>query len=151
MILGKICALLQQLPENVRSDPVALFSRILRFYDVHRIEGTTIEEDGDMLLFQWGVYDWGKGPSFELDLTRQAIALIPADDEYEWEEQDIRQLCCTFYYLPEPFRSIEEGNRWCHSPAGLAAFQQFVLEHPVLYTATKYQPHNTTIEIIDAE
>lgn len=26
-----------------------------------------------MLLFQWGTYDWGHGPHFEVDLTRELI------------------------------------------------------------------------------
>ncbi len=45
------------------------------FYLEERAEGCGIDNDGDMLLYQWGTYDWGEGESFEFDITRQ---LIPA-------------------------------------------------------------------------
>lgn len=35
---------------------------------------------GDMLLFQWGTYDWGSGRRFELSITRQFIENDQQDD-----------------------------------------------------------------------
>ena len=37
------------------------------------------DKDADALLFQYGTYDWGKGESFQFDITRQFIK--PDEDE----------------------------------------------------------------------
>src|SRR5678815_803153 len=68
----------------------AMFS----FYRDVRADGCRLESDGDMLLFQWGTYDWGKGQHFELDITRQ---LVPGPGE----DEDIWQLQLTFRFAPE--------------------------------------------------
>ena len=49
-----------------------LFESVYEVYRDIRIFGFTDEEQ-DMLLFQYGVFDWGQGERFELDLTRQFI------------------------------------------------------------------------------
>jgi hypothetical protein len=52
--------------------------------------------DGDMLLFQWGTYDWGKGRHFELNITRQFIEQGLEDDDA------ISQLSLTYRFTPNP-------------------------------------------------
>ena len=97
------------------------FSEAFAFYrDVRSVECDT-NLDGDMLLFQWGTYDWGKGRYFNLDLTRQFVLEGAEDDE------GIFQLAFTFLYAPSPaLEFLNDGNRWCHSPADLAEFQRYV-------------------------
>jgi hypothetical protein len=53
------------------------------FYRDLRPRGRVFEqqEDADMLLFQWGTYDWGKGEHFSFNLTRQLIVSENAEDE----------------------------------------------------------------------
>jgi hypothetical protein len=64
--------------------------------------------DGDMLLAQYGTYDWGAGALFQADLTRQFIFNLD-DGEYGW----MAQLQCTFYYEPTPFlRELADDNLW---------------------------------------
>lgn len=47
---------------------------MLDFYRDVRTQGCDLDDDGDMLLFQWGTYDWdGTGPTFQCDITRQFI------------------------------------------------------------------------------
>ena len=53
---------------------------MVAFYVERPVSGVNLDEDGDMLLFQWGIYDWGQGESFEYNITRQ---LIIQDDEDE--------------------------------------------------------------------
>ena len=36
---------------------------MLSFYRDVRAVDCDIAEQGDMLLYQWGIYDWGKGPA----------------------------------------------------------------------------------------
>ena len=47
-----------------------------------------------MLLHQWGTYDWGEGPSFQFDITRQLISVAGADD-------DMWQLSVTLHFRAE--------------------------------------------------
>ena len=92
---------------------------MLAFYADERADCCPLDEDGDMLLFQWGTNDWGDGPAFEVSIVRQ---LIVADDENE----EPRQLDLRFRFEPAAGGSVCEGNRWCGSPDGLPEFRQFV-------------------------
>ncbi|MDR2633709.1 MAG: hypothetical protein LBC51_08840 [Treponema sp.] len=57
-------------------------------------------EDGDMLLFQYGLYDWGKGRFFEFDITRQFI---------KQNEDEPYQLSMTLLFEPT---NCESYNCW---------------------------------------
>lgn len=53
------------------SEPVQAFGRMLEFYSERRVtDALPLEEDGDMLLYQSGVYDWGEGARMQISLTR---------------------------------------------------------------------------------
>ena len=96
-------------------------SEAFAFYRDVRPTGCDDDLDGDMLLFQWGIYDLGEGRYFNLDLTRQFILEGTEDDE------SIFQLGFTFLYVPSPaLEALRPGNRWCHSPAELPEFQRYV-------------------------
>jgi hypothetical protein len=47
---------------------------MLNFYETLRAENCINPPERDMLLYQFGTYDWGKGKFFEVDLTRQFIS-----------------------------------------------------------------------------
>ena len=96
---------------------------MIELYRAARTDDCSVDEDGDMLLFQWGTYDWGKGPYFEIDLTRQ-FAPTGGDDEQIW------QLSLTFLFWPT--RTLEAGHRWCARPAELDDFARFMWSHPAL-------------------
>jgi len=110
--------------ELSRLAPDVGFSEALAFYrDVRPVNSLPMESDGDMLLYQWGTYDWGKGKYFNLNLTRQFIL-----DGYEEDDDAMFQLGLTFLYEPSHvLDALKSGNRWCHSPEELPEFQQFVL------------------------
>jgi hypothetical protein len=42
-------------------EPAEGVELMLAFYRDERAAGCPIDADGDMLLFQWGTYDWGEG------------------------------------------------------------------------------------------
>jgi hypothetical protein len=66
------------------------------------------EEDGDGILAQYGVYDWGQGEWYELDLTRQ-FTFADEDGEYS----HMAQLQCTFRFAPTPeLEAITPQNLW---------------------------------------
>jgi len=113
--------------------PSAGVEAMLSYYADERAEGCPVADDGDMLLFQWGTYDWGEGPAFEVDLTRQ---LIHTDTKAE----KVRQLRLTFRFEPSVGAAAGEQNRWCLSPAGLAEFREFVIASEGLRAAERQRP-----------
>ena len=106
--------------------PSAGVDAMLGFYRDVRVDGRKPEQDGDMLLYQWGTHDWGQGTHFELDLTRQ-FTLPPGGDE------DIWQLGLTFRFAPtEPLRALGTGHQWCPSPGASDELAAFVRAHPAM-------------------
>lgn len=92
---------------------------MLAFYREDPVDNCAAE-DGDMLLFQWGTYDWGSGEWFELDVTRQFMAPSGEDD-------GISQLSLTFKFAPDAqLRSLGQGNHWCAGGTEVDAFQRTV-------------------------
>ncbi len=80
--------------------------------------------DGDMLLFQWGTRDWGRGRFFECDITRQFIT-------GDGEDHEIWQLSLTIKFHPtDELSALRSGDRWCHSCDEIAEFTAFVLGSP---------------------
>ena len=92
---------------------------MLDFYRDVRAENCNLDEDGDMLLFQWGP---GQG-GFECDITRQFIVAQSEDEE---DDPAMSQLSFTFQFSPSPQVAIKSGNRWCYAPDGLAEFEAFI-------------------------
>jgi hypothetical protein len=104
--------------------PMSGINLMLRFYKEIRCDKCSLEEDADMLLFQWGIYDWGVGEFFELDITRQLIRNSSCEDD------DIWQLSLTFkFVVTEKLRQVPEGNRWCPNLEALDEFVSFIENH----------------------
>ena len=81
---------------------------MLAFYKEVRARGCPVEKDGDMLLFQYGTYDWkmGEGDFFEFDITRQLIRGTADDD-------NMFQLRLVFKFKPTRSLRKLQGGRWC--------------------------------------
>ncbi len=93
---------------------------MLDFFQTVRAEGCEAEHR-DMLLYQWGTYDWGKGRHFEIDITRQVIMGEDAEDE------DIWQLHVTFRFVPtKELNDLGSGNQWCESLGDVISFREFI-------------------------
>jgi hypothetical protein len=89
--------------------PEAGFAALVDFYRDVRTTDCETRPEADMLLVQWGVYDWGKREHFSFNVTRQFVLV-------EGEDEDIFQLGLTFNFLPTAnLRSFGRGNRWCES------------------------------------
>lgn len=105
----------------------ALFEAVFSSYRQQRFAGL-VEPEGDMLLFQYGVYDWGDGPAFEVDLTRQFI-----EDERDDDEHVFSQLHLTCYYeVDGTLSALGKGDRWCRDISELDQFTAWIEGHPVL-------------------
>lgn len=94
-----------------------------------------------MLLFQWGVYDWGRGAHFELDITRQFVIAEEEGDDA------ISQLRCIAYFPASPeLRALPAGNRWCESVADASAFSLFVRESAAYKAVALIKPLKVAVE-----
>jgi hypothetical protein len=114
---------------------------MLGFYQDERADGCEIDEDGDMLLYQWGSYDWGRGESFEFNITRQLT-------DGAGEDEDIRQLSLTFKFKPsESLRKLADGSRWCHSPDEISEFRSFIESSGAFKAVAKAEPVEVTLEL----
>jgi hypothetical protein len=119
----------------------ALIEGALDFYASVPASGLEVHPHADMLLFQFGVFDWGSGEHFEIDLTRQFIVAGEEDDDA------ISQLHCTVYFDPTAaLRALGRGDRWCEALAGLPDFKAFVLSSPAYITALAEVPKLRKIE-----
>ena len=104
--------------------PSRALELVLSFYKEARADQCQVADNQDMLLFQWGTYDWGGGEHFELDMTRQFI-FGDGDDE------DIWQFHVRFRFAPgQGFAKLGSGDRWCKSLGDLPDFTRFIREHP---------------------
>ena len=116
--------------------PRVAFPIAMSFYNT-RVAPECAGSDHDMLLFQWGSYDWGEGERYEVDLTRQFILGDGEDDE-------IFQLSLTFRYPTSAvLRGLGAANRWCSSRAELESFRDFVLASPQLKAVEGHLPSVT--------
>ncbi len=83
------------------------------FYSSQRAQGCLLEDDGDMLLWQWGPCFGDKW--FEVNITRQFMR----DDE---DEPYQLSLTFTFSVTPEILR----GDKWCENPDKIDEFKEFI-------------------------
>ena len=55
---------------------------MISFYREVRAHGLSLEQDEDMLLFQWGCYEQDDGVAFVFDITRQLIFDEPEEGQH---------------------------------------------------------------------
>lgn len=93
-----------------------------------------MEADGDMLLYQWGIYNWGNGECFELNITRQLML-------NEGEDNDIRQLSLTFKFNPtDLLRGLDSGNKWCYDLQQLEEFENYINQLAAFQALSQSRP-----------
>jgi hypothetical protein len=120
---------------HVALEPAALpdlVDAVLAFYQTVPASDPPNELQADMLLFQYGTYDWGQGENFEFDITRQFIVADGEDDDA------ISQLRCTVRYEPSrALRAIGGTDLWCESKQAIASFRSAILGSPAYELARK--------------
>jgi hypothetical protein len=84
------------------------------FCDERAIGVVSDEEDGDMLLYQWGTYDFaGRGSTFQLGITRQFIERSG--------DQEMSQLSVTLHYAADSeSAALGSGSEWLQGGAAMA-------------------------------
>ena len=115
--------------------PTTGIELMLRFYLEERVSHCPLDEDGDLLLFQWGTYDWGQGEQFEVNISRQLMTA--AGDG----EEQIRQLSLTFRYPPsEALNAAGDGDLWCDNPDALESFAKSIQNSRAIKATKDIQP-----------
>jgi hypothetical protein len=111
----------------------------LSYFADERADGCDPDEEGDMLLFQWGTNDWGDGPMFEINITRQLIVINDEDEEP-------RQLSLTFRFDPAVSpKGMKDGNKWCDGPEHLASYRRFIAGTKAMQAVRRESP--ATVEL----
>jgi hypothetical protein len=86
----------------------------------------------DMLLYQWGSYDWGAGNHFELNITRQFVEAELKDDDA------ISQLSLTYMYTPSPeLLALGISNYWEDGPQD---FRKFIFQSASFMAVAETKP-----------
>lgn len=111
-----------------------------RWYAEQRSDDADPDDDGDMLLFQWGTWSWNDG-LFGYDLTRQFIAA-------DAEDHDIWQLSLTLLFPSTSETSAcGSGDRWCQRPGDLDDFTQFIERLPATDAVRRLQPTRVDVRL----
>lgn len=103
---------------------------MLDFYGRERVRFCDLKEDGDMLLFQYGVTRFDGVESFDLDTTRQTMGDLASSTlaALRMEVQPtMRRLSLRFGFELSP-ELLELGHRdeWCSQPGDLGDFRSMV-------------------------
>jgi len=113
--------ILDALGEEDILDAESLVELAIELFRQIKVEGISESEnsDYDMLLFQYGVWNWGDefGKHFSLDITRQFIK--PEDDEPY-------QLHFQLIYDPEDFEGMRSYNCWSMEFSGAEEFARHI-------------------------
>lgn len=109
---------------------------ICKLYSEHPAKGYDRDEDGDMLLFQYGVFDWGQGKNFEIDFTRQF-----------YKPENIVQLRCTLYFEPEQAKKLSAWNLWSSRHPNLDSWRNEIVRSAGFQAATSLKPERFRIEL----
>ncbi len=115
------------------------------FYDEVRFEGLVNESCADMLLYQYGTYDWGDGEEFLYDITRQLV--VPDGDG-----QELWQLSLRYTFAPsEALRALGDTERWCNGHAEAASFGAFLEHCPARAAVESVAPLRVSLRFEQAE
>jgi hypothetical protein len=109
------------------------------FYDAIAPTGCS-GRDGDMLLFQWGTYDWGSGKNFELNITRQFV------EEEEQDDEAISELSLTFRFeSTAELEEIKPGNLWCEGLQASSVIREFAENQQAFIIVADQEPKSSEL------
>lgn len=113
--------------------------QFLIFFETYPVKEVKARIDEDMLLFQYGTYNWDKkGPKFEFNLTRQFE--IPNQDEY-------LQLSLTLYYAVDTLQQVEAFNTWSMDYKDLKTFKKKIESSDGFQNVLMMKPLNVKITL----
>jgi len=119
-----------------------LFQLVIDFYKEYQIQNvdSTIP-DNDMLLFEYGIYDWqdGKGENFTISIVRQFYI----EDE---ESDGFSQLHLVLYFDKDEFKGVEaSANKWSLDFESIDEWKQYVINMQGFKLVEEKHPHSFDI------
>jgi hypothetical protein len=99
---------LNELTATTSLTATSLLELIIEFFKNYQITDVdTMIPDNDMLLFEYGTYDWhdGKGKNFTFAITRQFYVENEMSDGFS-------QFRVVLYFNSEEFKQIKALNKW---------------------------------------
>ncbi len=123
-------------------DALAALAQMAGFYRDARADKCILDEEGDTLLFQWGLYEEeGAERSFQLEFVRHFIE--PGNED----EDGMSQFSLTLNYTPTAeLQALEQGTLQCTSPDELAEFEKAILASQPYRAVAGLKPQQTTLD-----
>ncbi|NOS91902.1 MAG: hypothetical protein HOP30_08265 [Cyclobacteriaceae bacterium] len=120
--------------------PEVAIDSMLDFYKNNRAHNHNGNNDDDMLLFQYGIYDWdGTGQKFELNLTRQ---MADTDDEYN-------QVRLIIYYSIEEIGDVGNFNLWSTDLPDMEQWKKVIMHTEGFKRASSAKAIDYKVELIN--
>jgi hypothetical protein len=116
--------------------PFAAVLAMTDWYEAQRVDRVD-EDGGDMLLFQWGTYDLGNGPSFLFDLVRQFIVEDEVGDDAIW------QLHLTLHFPPD--ESVASETHWCDNVQEVEDFRAAMIGNETVSRIAERHPESVEV------
>ncbi len=115
---------------------------VVDFYRLARFQDCKLDDNGDMLLFQWGIYDWGDGKFFDIDFTRQLI-------DCKNDDRPITQVSFRIAHpVVEDMTNIPPGNFWCEHLDFANRFLEDVYESRPYQIALRSEPNRIDLKTV---
>lgn len=112
---------------------------MLSFYAEVRVQGCDPADDQDMLLVEWGSFDWGDGRAFEVDFSRQ-LTLPAARGGTVWG------LHVVYRFAPTgTIGAIPQGNDWWGSADRIGEFAEGLQANEALAAVAGKEPQSVEI------
>ena len=114
---------------------------MLAFYAHVRAPKGLLEEDGDILHVEWGMYDCGETELFHFELSREFT------EAGKSEENGLSRFTLGLHYRPTfTLRALAAGHLSCWSPADIEAFKSEIRLSDVYRAVATLQPAEVALE-----
>lgn len=125
---------------NEIRDSKEAVEKFIEFFQEYKIKEKQEYDDEDILLFQYGNYDWqdGNGEEFNFDLTRQLE--VPNEDEF-------LQLSLTLFYDSEQIGEIEAFNSWSTECENLKEWEDLIKQTKGYEKIQNIQPNSHKVSL----
>lgn len=123
-------------------DALSALAQMVGFYRDVRADRCIMDEEGDTLVCQWGLYEEeGAEKSFQLEFVRHFIE--PGNED----EDGMSQLSLTLNYEPTAdLQELELGTCQCRLPEELVEFEKAVLASQPYRAVSGLKPLKTTLD-----
>ena len=125
-----------------------LLQVMVDFYNEYQIQNvdSTIP-DNDMLLFEYGIYDWqdGKGENFTISIVRQFYIEDEVSDGFT-------QLHFVLYFDKDEFKGVEaSANKWSVDFENIDEWKQYVIKMEGFKLVEEKLPHSFDIFSVETD